>query len=114
MAAKKTKSTKPEKKKSSWPFLAILIVVLLLLSGLAISLQARDGLKPVIAVIPIQGTIGINSDVDPNQISELLDKADSDISVDAIILEINSPGGSAVASQEIADAVSKTKKPTVA
>ena len=112
--AAKTKDSRAKKKKSTWTFLAVLFVAMLILAGVALSLQARDGLKPAIAVIPIQGTIGINSDVDPNQISELLDKADSDISVDAIILEINSPGGSAVASQEIADAVSGTKKPTVA
>ena len=34
--------------------------------------------------------------------------------IKAIVLEINSPGGSAVASDEIASAVKKSNKPTVA
>lgn len=45
---------------------------------------------------------------------ELIEKADRNPSIKAIILEINSPGGSAVASEEIAKAVKKTNKTTVA
>ncbi len=45
---------------------------------------------------------------------ELIEKADKNPGIKAIILEINSPGGSAVASEEIANAVKKTNKTTVA
>ena len=44
----------------------------------------------------------------------ILKNADKDNSIKAIILDINSPGGTVVASKEIADAVGKTKKPVVA
>src|SRR3989338_6818866 len=45
---------------------------------------------------------------------KFIEKADKNPSIKAIILEINSPGGSAVASEEIANAVKKTNKTTVA
>ena len=43
-----------------------------------------------------------------------IEAADESPSIRAILFEINSPGGSAVASDEIATAIKKTKKPTVA
>jgi len=95
--------------------IAAIFIIFLVLVGVGAALNSRNvGLKPSIAVIPLQGEIGINSDIDPDTISKLLDKADEDISVKAIILEINSPGGSGVASQEIAEAVAKARKPVVA
>jgi len=48
------------------------------------------------------------------EIVKLLKKVGKKDSVKAVIIEINSPGGSAVASAEIADAVTKLNKPTVA
>src|SRR3989338_1428574 len=48
------------------------------------------------------------------QIREQLKSAAEDPSISAILLEINSPGGSAVASREIADVVAQLEKPTVA
>lgn len=49
-------------------------------------------------------------------IIELLEKADANKNVKAIILEINSPGGTAVASKEIADKIKQIKnhKPVIA
>lgn len=47
-------------------------------------------------------------------IVELIEKANENPEVVAILLEINSPGGTAVASYEIADAVKKSNKTTVA
>ena len=111
----KVKQDKATKTKKTLSILAAVFVIFLILVGVGAALKARDvSLKPSIAVIPIQGEIGINNEVDPDTVSRLLDKADDDISVKAIILEINSPGGSGVASQEIAEAVAKAKKPTVA
>ena len=75
-----------------------------------------------VALIPIEGVILGTEDsgsffesitASPDTV-ELIEKADKNPSIKAIILEINSPGGSAVASEEIANAVKKTNKTTVA
>ena len=74
-----------------------------------------------VALIPIEGVI-VATDSDSlfetvatsADIVELIEKANENPGIKAIILEINSPGGSAVASQEIAEAVKKTNKTTVA
>ena len=54
--------------------------------------------------------IGASSD----RIVEFIRRADADRSISGIILEINSPGGSGVASDEIARALRNVDKPTVA
>ncbi|MBU0470837.1 MAG: signal peptide peptidase SppA [Nanoarchaeota archaeon] len=74
-----------------------------------------------VALIPIEGLItGGGTDylgsqtVSSKIIVNFIKEADENPSVKVILLEINSPGGSAVASDEIASTVKKTKKPTVA
>ena len=75
-----------------------------------------------VAIIPIEGVIAGSDDsssifentATSQDITELVEKADKNSNIKAIILEINSPGGSAVASEEIANAVRKTNKTTVA
>ena len=75
-----------------------------------------------VALIPIEGVISASEDsssifestTSSTDTVELIEKANENPSIKAIILEINSPGGSAVASQEIADSVKKTNKTTVA
>jgi len=75
-----------------------------------------------VALIPIEGEIvgtnngGILSQdvISSADAVELIEKAGKNDNIKAIILEINSPGGSAVASAEIADAVKKTNKTSVA
>ena len=92
-----------------------LILVILLAGFLAAQFHIfSDGdlRKPAIAKIPIYGEIALNEN--QNQVIKLIEQADSDIGIKAIILEINSPGGTVVASQEIAKAVRETKKPTIA
>ncbi|MFH1257311.1 MAG: signal peptide peptidase SppA, partial [Candidatus Micrarchaeota archaeon] len=49
----------------------------------------------------------------PEEISSLLDDAESDAKVKVILLEVNSPGGSAVASKEIFDRVRELGKPNM-
>lgn len=71
-----------------------------------------------VAVIPITGLITTASDpwsatVDPQFVREAIERAENDDRVKAIVLEINSPGGSAVASDEIGQALRLTEKPTV-
>lgn len=73
-----------------------------------------------VAIIKIDGTIS-ESSIYPfiryssaSDVVSLIEKADSDPFIEAIILDINSPGGTVVASYEIKEAVSKAKKPIVA
>jgi len=49
-----------------------------------------------------------------SSIVKLIKEAEEDPGIKAIVLEINSPGGSPVASDEIATAIKNTDKPTVA
>jgi protease-4 len=75
-----------------------------------------------VAIIPIHGTISLSQDtglfaqdrVTPDKFKEQLRKAERDSSVKAIVVDINSPGGSVVASEEIAYALKQASKPTVA
>jgi len=80
-----------------------------------------ESLEGNVAVIPIKGVIMADDDnaffediVSSTDTVELIEKAADNENIKAIILEINSPGGSAVASEEIANAVKKTNKTTVA
>src|SRR3989338_9701266 len=112
-----------------WGYAVFVIILLAVLGFIAvgiISLFAGVGVESLggnVALIPIEGEITGSRDsgllfgsavaASPD-IIEMIEKADKNPSIKAIIFEINSPGGSAVASQEIADAVAKTNKTKVA
>lgn len=73
-----------------------------------------------IAVIPVYGEIAYSQSSDeygtisnPDEIKYLIQTANDDPSVAAIMLDINSPGGSPVASEEIMEAVKNSDKPVV-
>ncbi|MBW2996194.1 signal peptide peptidase SppA [Candidatus Woesearchaeota archaeon] len=74
-----------------------------------------------VAVIPIKGVITVEGAssfgtqaASSTDIIEQIQKADKNPAIEAIVLDINSPGGSAVASKEIADVVKRVNKTTVA
>lgn len=74
-----------------------------------------------VAVISIEGVImnGGGSSFGTSSLSSkdvvgLIEEADEKETIDAIIFEINSPGGTPVATEEIANAIKKTNKTTVA
>jgi len=74
-----------------------------------------------IAIIPINGEITTGSAelfgsgvANSYEIIELIDKADKNPNIQAIVFEINSPGGSPVATDEIASRIKKINKPTIA
>lgn len=107
-----------------WIALIILVIIgffsLTFATFMAIFL---NGVSPPgnIAVIPVSGIImGEKSGpfssgiVSSKTVVKLIKKADKKSEVKALIIEINSPGGSAVASAEIANAITKVKKPVVA
>ncbi len=111
-----------------WTFVIFVLVVLTLLSFVLAGFFSLfvdfdfESLSGNVALIEIKGTIlgekggqFLFEDVTSStEIRKLIKKADKNPNIKAIIFEINSPGGSAVASEEIADAIKKTNKTTVA
>ncbi|MBI2549097.1 signal peptide peptidase SppA [Candidatus Woesearchaeota archaeon] len=113
-----------------WLFVLLIIgavlIVSMLIAGVIAFLFAGDsssyGGSGNVAVIPITGIIlterssGFFSDdvTSSTDIVAFIEQAENDPTIKAILFEINSPGGSAVASDEIGTAIKKTTKPTVA
>lgn len=100
--------------------LAVLFTLLVIIP-LFLSFFSKSNLLGNVARIPITGTItgeGGSSfgreAVSSSDLVEFIEDADENPSVKVILLEINSPGGSAVASDEIASAVKRAQKPVVA
>lgn len=100
--------------------LAIIAFVMILFSALG-KIFTSEVKKETIVIIPIDGTILSDESgaqfgekiVASTEVIEFLDKANKDKNVKGIILEINSPGGSALASKEIVDKVKSIEKPIV-
>lgn len=72
-----------------------------------------------VAVIPLEGMIRTDSDswvpgIKSADIVKLIEKADKNDEIKAILLMINSPGGTPVATDEIAQALKAANKTTVA
>ncbi len=72
-----------------------------------------------VAVIPIEGLIttsqeGLMPSVKSKNIVKLIEKADEADDIKAIVIEINSPGGTPVATDEISNAIKSTNKTTIA
>lgn len=99
--------------------LAFLFVLLVILP-LAFVLLGNSRFGNV-ALIPIEGIITgdgsgyLGKDTISSQdLVDFIEEADENTQIEVILLEINSPGGSAVASDEIASAVKRAHKPVVA
>lgn len=115
---------KEGKKRNIWAIVLVTIAVILLVLFFSaiLSVFSSDGFLGNVAVIPVLGTITVQSQsgllsqegATSEKIVKFIEDADEDSMVKAIVLDINSPGGSAVASDEIAAAIKKAKKPTVA
>ncbi len=117
---------KPQK--SKW-WQAIKIILGLVILSFFLSVIASvfieddfNGIDGNVAVIEITGTILAEEDVDfifeevtsSDDIRTLIRRAERNDDIKAIVFKINSPGGSAVASEEIANEIKKTNKTTVA
>ena len=95
----------------------LLIVLFTLIGGTNILSSAPNG--DSVAIIPIQGEIGYGSTnssdsvVTPEMIQNSITQAESDNSVSSIVIDVNSPGGSPVASEEIMSSIKTSKKPVV-
>ncbi|MBI3027235.1 signal peptide peptidase SppA [Candidatus Woesearchaeota archaeon] len=111
-----------------WGYAIFVLLFLSLLGFIAVGVISLfvgvdvESLSGNVAEIPIEGIIIGTEDSESFFESattsldtvELIEKADKNPHIKAIILKISSPGGSAVASEEIADAVKKANKTTVA
>ncbi|MEM4245502.1 MAG: signal peptide peptidase SppA [Candidatus Nanoarchaeia archaeon] len=105
---------------------ALMIIAILWLVSFALSNLLDFENRVVgnkIVIIPIKGVLTSDGDAlsfiektttSSRTIVNFIQQAETDSSVKGIILEINSPGGTVMGSKEIADAVKKTKKPTIA
>jgi len=112
------------KKIAAWPLIITVVVVCFVLFVVIPWIFSAFDHSPLgnVAVIPIEGEITGNggaatlgsSMVSSKDIVSYIKDAENDVLVKIIVLEINSPGGSAVASDEIATAVKKSTKPVVA
>jgi len=111
---------------TTWKIISICISALLFIFFFIIFASFISVLIPSeyetgnIAVIPIDGIITTDgpttwvTGVKSSTVVELLEKAEENKEIKAILLEINSPGGSPVATDEIAQAVKKSEKPVIA
>lgn len=101
-----------------------IIIVILALWVISLSISKIGNIRAgdQIAIIPIKGTITTTESFgvpfspikDSSSIIKKIEKAKLDTNVKGIILEINSPGGTVVASKEVVDAVKSSNKPVVA
>ena len=125
-----TKQEKIETSGFKWWYVVVILVLLVifgfLLSGIIFiaslgggGIDSRSGnvaLIEVKGVIVTDDSVGLSltDSISSTELVEQIEKADQDPSISAIVLDINSPGGSAVASSEIGDALKRAEKPTVA
>lgn len=100
-----------------------LFVVSLMIAGISYLFGSKDyTAASSVAIIPVKGTIYSTSSTgffateaaNSEDIVKMIEKAKKDPRIKAVVFEINSPGGSAVASDEIGTAIKELGKPTVA
>ena len=107
-----------------WQYIIGVLVVLFAISFLIgkFFTNVETIQRDEILIIPIHGIISntrqttllSSSEVSSDKIISSIKKAKESKNIKAVIFEINSPGGTVVASKEIADAVKKLDKPKVA
>lgn len=94
----------------NWKTFLLAFVILMILSSFVSSLTYE--MSPKIAVVPIVGPVTTDfqttiygSTISSRQIASTLREIQKDTSIKGVILDINSPGGSPVATEEISKAV---------
>lgn len=104
----------------------IIVALVVIYAIYAAAQQIAWGMRPKVALVRLSGPIsevlesgafGSAIGITPSQVAGWLKKASDDPSVKAIVLRVNSPGGTVAASQEIAAQIKqfreKTQKPIV-
>ena len=121
-----------DRRRSAWPIAATVAVVILLaailfsvvscsnmmgsaMQSLGLAAESTQGSGvPHVAVIRMSGTIEYDgSECSPSGLGSLLDTAASDDSVKAVVLNIDSGGGTAAAGEEMSALVRDFEKPIV-
>jgi protease-4 len=107
-----------------WQYIILVLIIVFLISFIISKVMSnfQDIKEDKIVIIPIQGTISnmgsdlpfSSSQITSESIINSIKKAQENNNIKAVIFEINSPGGTVLASKEIADAVKKLNKPKVA
>lgn len=107
-----------------WQYTILVLIIIFLISFIISKIipSFQSVQEDQIVIIPIQGAIsntGSDLPFSSNQVTSesvinSLKKAQDNSNIKAVILEINSPGGTVLASKEISDAVKKLNKPKVA
>lgn len=117
-----------DKKKpvNKWVYTIFLLVALFIAASISASMLSLSGDDLIsygnVALIKVDGVIMAESGQSPlgmetissDKLIGYLEDAEENPGVKAILVQINSPGGSAVASKEVADAVKRSEKPTYA
>lgn len=103
---------------------AVLILIALSLiaslSALFISLAGGEIESGNTAVIPVEGVLFSGTGATPSgvitsdELIEDIDRAEESARIEAVIFLVNSPGGTAVASDEVVQRISRMEKPNVA
>ncbi|MGV8150685.1 MAG: signal peptide peptidase SppA [Candidatus Woesearchaeota archaeon] len=108
--------------KKIWTMVLILAILLFFSTLIALFIGPGEAVVDYnTAIIPINGPIVVDSSggffssdsASSTEIIKMIEKAKSDGSVKAVIFEINSPGGSPVATDEIAYAIESLKEDNI-
>ena len=107
-------------KKALIAIFVVVVVFIGIIIALNIAVSDENVLGGKLAEIRIDGIISNQEDllgslqVNSEDVNSKLEKAEKDTSVKAILLYINSPGGSPVASDEISSKIKTIEKPVIA
>lgn len=96
----------------------VAIAIASAVAGIAISIASPDVFsQPQVAVLPIHGFISRDLEIrsfDMEDTLSLIEDSDSDPKIAAIVLDIDSSGGTPVATEMLMRAIASTEKPVVA
>lgn len=113
------------KENNKWRFIIFVLLGLALLSFLlaafaSLFIEDVELSSGNVAHIPVNGVVMtqesstmLGASISSKEIVKLIEKADKNPRVKAILIEIDSPGGTPVATDEVVSAVKKTNKTTV-
>lgn len=101
----------------------VVVTIMLIVFGIGALFEADMGISDGfcnVAVLPVEGEIwpyyGLTDApliVTPEAVETFLTTAESDTSIEAVLIEINSPGGTPVAAERISERLRSSTKPVV-
>lgn len=108
----------PRKGRGRTAAIVAAIVLVLVVAGIGLFAYVLKGADAIsgdaVAVINIDGAIGYNgTSSSPEGLKSLLDRAEADDHIKAVVLRVNSGGGTATAGEEMAQYVKEFSKPIV-